>query len=58
MIGEFGIAPSEYWQMSPTEVHLILDHKRPKHVGGIHEDDIGDMMMRRQAMIDQGIKCL
>ena len=58
MIGEFGVSPSEYWGMSPTEVFLLLDSKRPKHIGGIHEDDIADMLERRQQLIDEGIKVL
>ena len=58
MIGEFGLAPSEYWQMTPTEVYLILDSKRPKTVGGIHEDDIASMLNRRQELIDKGVKVL
>lgn len=58
MVSEFGVSPSEYWGMSPNEVHLILDAKRPKHVGGIHEDDIANMLNRRQELIDQGVKVL
>ena len=58
MIGEFNVSPSEYWGMSPTEVALILESKRPKHVGGIHEDDLADMLERRQQLIDEGVKVL
>ena len=58
MVGEYGIAPSEYWQMTPAEVHLLLDSKRPKHIGGIHEDDLDMMMIKRQEMLSRGEKCL
>ena len=58
MIGDFGVHPSEYWKMTPSEIYLLLDAKRPKHIGGIHEDDIADMMERRQKLIDEGIKVL
>lgn len=58
MIAEFGIAPSEYWQMTPAEVSLVLDSKRPKTIGGIHEDDLSDIMQRRHELEQQGIKVL
>jgi hypothetical protein len=52
------VAPSEYWRMTPAEVALIIDSKRPKHIGGIHEDDYADLLQRRQEMIEKGIKVL
>ena len=58
IVGEFGIAPSEYWQMSPSEAHLIIDAKRPKTIGGIQEDDLDNMMLRRQQLLDDGVKLL
>ncbi len=58
MVGEFGVAPSEYWQMTPAEISIILESKRPKHINGIHEDDISDMMRRRQELINQGAEVL
>ena len=44
--------------MTPAEVNAILDSKRPTHIGGIHEDDHENMMMRRQELEKQGIKVL
>lgn len=58
MVAEFGVAPSEYWQMTPAEIALVLDSKRPKTIGGIHEDDLADMMQRRHELEQQGIKVL
>ena len=58
LIAEFGVAPSEYWQMTPTEINLVLESKRPKHVGGIHEDDLADMMQRRRELEDQGFEVI
>lgn len=50
--------PSEYWGMTPAEVHLLIDSKRPKHVGGIHENDLESMMLRRGELIEKGVKVL
>lgn len=58
VVSEFGIAPSEYWQMTPAEVALIVDAKRPKHIGGIHENDLADMLQRRQELSEKGVKLL
>lgn len=55
MVGQFGVAPSEYWKMTPAEVALILDSKRPRHINGIHEDDFARMQERRQELIEQGL---
>jgi len=44
--------------MTPAEVHLIIDSKRPRHIGGIHENDLEDMEMRRDELIKQGHKVL
>jgi hypothetical protein len=57
-VGVFGLAPSEFWEMTPAEVNLLIDSKRPKHIGGIHEDDIANMLNRRQDLIDKGVKVL
>jgi len=58
MIAEFGVAPSEYWKLTPVEVGLILDAKRPKRIGGIHEDDLSDIMQRRHELEESGVKVL
>jgi len=58
MVAEFGVAPSEYWKMTPAEVALILDAKRPKTIGGIHENDLSDMMQRRHELEESGVKVL
>ena len=58
MIGQFNIAPSEYWRMTPAEVASILDANRPKEINGIHEDDYENIMIRRQKLIDEGINVI
>ena len=54
LVGEWGIAPSEYWNMTPSEVSLILEAKRPKHVGGLHEDDFYELEEKRMKMEAEG----
>ena len=58
MIGQFKIAPSEYWKMTPAEVSSILYANRPTHINGIPEDDYENMLMRRQKLIDEGVDVL
>jgi len=58
MVAEFNVSPSEYWKMTPSEVALILDSKRPKTIGGIPEDDVADMLQRRQELIEKGVDVL
>ena len=58
MVSEFGIAPSEYWKMTPYEISLVLEAKRPKTIGGIHEDDVADMLQRRAELEASGVKVL
>lgn len=52
----FSVPPSEYWQMSPDEVNILIEGNRPKHVGGIHEDELEALHLRRQELINQGVK--
>jgi hypothetical protein len=58
MVGEFGVAPSEYWKMTPSEIALILEAKRPKTVGSIDENDYADLLQRRQELIEKGVDVL
>jgi len=58
MVGQFNIAPSEYWKMTPAEVNSILDANRPTHINGIPEDDYENMMIRRQKLIDEGVNVI
>lgn len=53
-----GMAPSEYWQASPSELAILLEEKRPKHVGGIHENDIADMLSKRAELEQSGVTLL
>lgn len=57
-VSEFGIAPSEYWGMTPAEVQLVIDAKRSKHINGIHEDDIDRMEQRRIELTEKGLNVL
>ena len=54
MVGDYGITASEYWGMSPAEIGLILDAKRPKTVGGLHEDDRDGLEQRRLQLESEG----
>lgn len=58
MVGSYDIVPSEYWRMTPTEVHVILEAKRPKMIGGLHEDDIEILEKRRDKLEAQGIEVI
>ena len=58
LVGQFNISPSDYWQMTPGEVALILETHRPKVINGIHEDDFDSMLHRRRELEKQGIKVL
>jgi len=44
--------------MTPAEVNIIIDSKRPKVIDGIHEDDYEAMMIRRQQLINEGVNVL
>ena len=44
--------------MTPTEVSIIMEAKRPKRVGGIHEDDIDDMIDRMEKLRRQGVEVI
>ena len=44
-----GIAPSEYWRMSPAEVGLVLDFNNPvERYGDITADDVEDLLEMRE----------
>ena len=58
MTGPLGFTPSEYWAMSPVEMMVILEDRRPKEIGGIHEDDYYRMIERRKELEAKGIKVL
>lgn len=58
MIGEYNVMPSEYWRMTFSEVNLILEAKRPKMIGGVHESEIEKLVERRERLIEQGIEVL
>lgn len=43
-----GIAPSEYWRMSPHEVGLILEYNQPvERYGDLTADDIEELIQMR-----------
>jgi len=44
-----GIAPSEYWRMSPNEVGLVLDFNQPiEYYGQLTADDVEDLIDMRE----------
>lgn len=55
-VSEFGVAPSEYWGMSPDELNLILEAKRPKTINGIREEDFLRMVRRRDELEAMGME--
>jgi hypothetical protein len=55
MVIKFEMRASEYWAMTPAEVGRHLEENRPKHIGGIHEDDFERLKKRRQELKDQGV---
>jgi len=55
MVVKCGIAPSEYWQMSPAECWHIIDANTPeKTYGNLRQSELDDMMEFRQSLLDQG----
>jgi len=42
--------------MTPSEVSIIVEAKRPKNKGGLHEDDFDDLEEIRNKMIADGIE--
>jgi len=58
MIGNGWVSPDSYWGMTPAEVSLILESKRPTHINGIPEDDYERMLQRRHELEQQGIEVL
>ena len=44
--------------MSPSEVGIIVEAKRPKNRGGLHEDDFESLEARRMKMEAEGNKML
>jgi len=44
--------------MTPAEVSILIEAKRSKMVGNIHEDDFDALVERREALIAEGIETL
>jgi len=44
--------------MSPSEVALVVEAKRPKNRGGLHEDDFYELERRREEMEASGVKMI
>lgn len=44
--------------MTPSEVAIIVEAKRPKNVGGLHEDDFYALEARRKKLEQEGVKLL
>lgn len=45
IVGDFGIQPSEFWNMSPDEAHHLYDMKRPRdpendYAGKLTQEDV------------------
>ena len=57
-MGHLKIAPSEFWKMCPSETLILIEANRPKHVGGIHEDELERMHKKRAELEAQGIEVM
>ena len=44
--------------MTPAEVGVIVDAKRPKIVDGVHENDYDRIMERREKLLNEGVNVL
>lgn len=58
VVGHYGVAPSEYWNMTIAEIELIHEAKRSKMIGNIHEDDYIDLLERREKLEAEGFTVL
>lgn len=58
VVGHFEMPPSEYWQMTPNEIQILIEAKRPKEVGGIREDELEWMHERRKQLESEGVEVL
>jgi len=44
-----GCAPSDFWQMTPTEVYVYIESKQtPQNYSGMSESDVDELMEMRQ----------
>jgi len=55
MVGNRWMTSSEYWDSTSTEVGIIYEFNRPKHIGHLHEDDYYALEKRRLELEEQGI---
>jgi len=44
--------------MSIAEVWIIVEAKRPKNIGKLHEDDFDHLSKRREQLESEGVKVL
>lgn len=58
VVGIWEYPPSEFWQMTAREIQVLIEAKRPKQVGGIHEDELERLHKKRQELIESGVKVL
>lgn len=52
------MTPSQHFETTPYEMQVLIEARRPKVIGGIHEDDLERMEERRQEFEAKGIKVL
>ena len=44
--------------MSPHEMQILIEGKRSKYIGNMHEDEVERLEIRRKELEDQGITVL
>lgn len=58
-MGILELAPSEYWNMTPREVSLYIEARRPKaRFGNIGERDADEMSESRDRLESMGVNLL
>ena len=56
IVARCGIAPSEFWRMTPSECWLIIDaNTPPKTYGNLSEREVNEMLEYRKELEAKGV---
>lgn len=56
LVVKFGIAPSEFWKMSPTEVAIYLKAKSEEgKPDGLNDDKLAQMESHKEKLVSEGV---
>ena len=59
LVVRFGIAPSEFWKMSPTEVRVFLKTKAEENKpSGLGDDQLTQIENHKEKLQSQGVNVL